>query len=125
MYKDINNIKKGKNMKLVFEGGYPTNDEKGQFIEYLMAFYGKDPKWDAVYPDVQMGTVDAFECMEEYLNGDYPCIEENWITDEFGIKVPTHIWGGGDSLDREKVLELYMMGEGDALAKKHKAKEAA
>ena len=36
-----------------------------------------------------------------------------------------NLWSDGDSLDREKVLELYMMGEGDALAKKHKAKEAA
>ena len=97
-----------KNEKLVFDGGYPTNDEKGQFIEYLMAFYGKDPKWDAVYKDAQMGTVDAFECMEEYLNGDYPCVEETWVTDEFGIKQPTHIWGGGDSLDREKVFQIFL-----------------
>ena len=97
-----------KNQKLVFDGGYPNNDEKGQFIEYLMAFYGKDPKWDAVYKDAQMGVVDAYECMEEYLNGDYPCIEENWTTDAYGIKVPTHLWGGGDTVDREKVFEIYL-----------------
>jgi hypothetical protein len=92
-----------KNQKLIFDGGYPTNDEKGQFIEYLMAFYGKDPKWDAVYKDTQMGLLDAFECMEEYLDGDYPCVEENYVDGK-----PTHIWGGGDSIDREKVFEIYL-----------------
>lgn len=90
--------KREENMKLVFDGGYPTNDEKGQFIEYLMAFYGKDPKWDAVYPDVQMGTVDAFECMEEYLEGQY---ESNVVKGE-------HMWGGGDSVDREKVRDIFL-----------------
>ena len=95
-------------MTLAFDGGYPTDKEKGQFIQYLMAFYGKYPKYDAVYPEVAMSPIDAFLCMEEYLKGDFQCIEENRVENEFGIKVPTHLWGGGDTIDREKVCEIFL-----------------
>ncbi len=34
-----------------------------------------------------------------------------------------NLWSGGDSLDREKVMQLLNMGRGDTLAKKHKGVE--
>ena len=34
-----------------------------------------------------------------------------------------NLWSEGDSLDREKVYELFLMGRADALAKEHKEKE--
>jgi len=40
-------------------------------------------------------------------------------------KLFPNLWGGGDSLDREKVYELFLMGRADALAKKHKIEEVA
>ena len=92
-------------------GGYPNKEEKNQFVEYVLCCYGKDSKWDAVQPDVGMTTIEAVECVEEYLMGDFPCVEENWIKDEFGVKVPTHLWGGGDSIDREKVCEIFLAKE--------------
>lgn len=103
-------IEKGNEMKQVlkFDGGYPNAQEVNQFVEYVLCFYGKDPKWDAVYPDVGMTTVEAVECVNEYLMGDYQCIKENWIENEFGVKVPTHLWGGGDSIDREKVCGIFL-----------------
>ena len=34
-----------------------------------------------------------------------------------------NLWSEGDSLDREKVYELFLMGRADAIAKEHKEKE--
>jgi len=34
-----------------------------------------------------------------------------------------NLWSGGDTFDRERVLQLIDMARGDALAKKHKAQE--
>ena len=95
-------------MELVFDGGAPNLEEKNNFVEYLLMFYAEDPKYDAVYPEVAMTKEDAEKYMVEYLEGDFPCIEENWVEDGFGIKVPTHLWGGGDTIDREKVCELFL-----------------
>lgn len=36
-----------------------------------------------------------------------------------------NLWSNGDTLDREKVYELFLMGKADALAKEHKKKEIA
>ena len=33
-------------------------------------------------------------------------------------KLFPNLWGGGDTLDREKVYELFLMGRADSLAKK-------
>ena len=38
-------------------------------------------------------------------------------------KLFPNLWSSGDSFDREKVYELFLMGRADALAKKHKEKE--
>ena len=35
------------------------------------------------------------------------------------IKLFPNLWSDGDSLDREKVYELFLMGRANALAKKH------
>lgn len=92
-------MRKGEKMlKFNHEVGYPTNTEKGQFVEYLMCFYGKDPKWDAVYPEISMGIIDAVECMEEFLNGKY----------ESAVVKGEHIWGGGDTIDREIVRDIFL-----------------
>ena len=42
---------------------------------------------------------------------------------ELYIKLFPNLWSDGDSLDREKVYELYLMGKADALAKQHKEME--
>lgn len=34
-----------------------------------------------------------------------------------------NLWSNGDTLDREKVYELFLMGRADAIAKEHKEKE--
>jgi acyl-coenzyme A synthetase/AMP-(fatty) acid ligase len=39
------------------------------------------------------------------------------------IKNFPNLWSDGDSLDREKVYELFLMGRADALAREHKEKE--
>ena len=92
-------------MTLAFDGGVPTQKEKEVFVEYLLSFYGS---YDAVYPEVGMTREDAVKYMTEYLEGDFQCIEENQVENEFGIKVPTHLWGGGDTIDREKVCQLFL-----------------
>ena len=38
-------------------------------------------------------------------------------------KLFPNLWGEGESLDREKVYELFLMGRADAIAKEHKEKE--
>ena len=48
-----------------------------------------------------MGT--AMIAINEYLTGNYPCCEEN-----FENGVPTHLYGGGDTIDREKVLGIFL-----------------
>jgi acyl-coenzyme A synthetase/AMP-(fatty) acid ligase len=40
-------------------------------------------------------------------------------------KLFPNLWSEGDSLDREKVYELFLMGRADALAKEHKEEEVA
>lgn len=87
--------------KLVFEFE-PTVKEINEFVDYLLMFYGKGEIYDC-----GMTEKTARECALKYLEGNYPCVEENWIEDEFGNPVPTHLWGGGDTLDREKCLEIY------------------
>ena len=89
-------------MALAFDGGAPTKKEIADFVEYLLMFYAEGELYDA-----GMTEEDAIECTYRYLQGDFECIEENWVRDEFGFKVPTHLWGGGDTLDREKVFEIY------------------
>ena len=42
------------------------------------------------------------------FDGGYPTDKENRVENEFGIKVPTHLWGGGDTIDREKVCEIFL-----------------
>ena len=41
------------------------------------------------------------------------------------IKNFPNLWSDGDSLDREKVYELFLMGRADDLAREHKEKESA
>lgn len=94
----------GNNHGLKFEGGYPLAKEIIGFVDYLISFYGDE---DAVYP-MGMTRETALNCALEYLGGNYPCIEENQIINEFGVKVPTHLWGGGDTIDREKVCEIFL-----------------
>lgn len=42
---------------------------------------------------------------------------------EMYIKLFPNLWSGGDSLDREKVYGLYLIGWADSLAKQHKEME--
>lgn len=63
-----------------------------EFIDYLTEFY-----FDEGIP-----TKDARKYTEMY------------------IKLFPNLWSDGDSLDREKVYELYLMGKADTLAKQHK-----
>ena len=100
-------MKREVKMELVFDGGSDL-EEKNNFVEYLLMFYAEDPKYDAVYPEVAMTREDAIKHTVEYLEGDFPCVEDNWVENEFGVKVPTHLWGGGDTIDREKVCELFL-----------------
>lgn len=93
---------------LHFEDGYPTVQEKKEFVNYLLSFYAEDPKYDPVYPEVAMTEEDAIKFTEQYLDGDFPCIQENWMKDQLGNPIPTHLWGGGDSIDREKVCQLFL-----------------
>ena len=74
-----------------------------EFTDYLLEFYGPG----GVYGQYKMTKRKATKYTRMYMD------------------LFPNLWSGGDSLDREKVLELYMMGEGDALAKKHKAQEVA
>ncbi len=80
------------------EVGYPTNQEKGVFVEYLLSFYSDKPEWDAVYPEIGMGSLDAVECMEIYLGGHYESVSTKG----------EHLWGGGDSIDRENVRDIFL-----------------
>ena len=66
-----------------------------EFIDYLTEFYF----------DEGIATKDARKYTELY------------------IKLFPNLWSDGDSLDREKVYELYLMGKADALAKQHKEME--
>ncbi len=89
-------------MALAFDGGAPTKQEIADFVEYLLMFYAEGELYDA-----GMTEEDALECAHKYLEGNYPCVKENWVKDEFGNPVPTHLWGGGDTLDREKTFEIF------------------
>ena len=75
---------------LKFEDGYPSPKEIKGFVEYLLMFYGADPKYDAVYPEVAMTEEDAIKVTEIYLNGEYESVDKGF-----------HLWGGGDTIDRE------------------------
>jgi hypothetical protein len=83
-------------------GGGVMRDEK-TFIDYLMAFYGKQ----GLEKHYEMTREDAIKYTKIYKD------------------LFPNLWGGGDSLDREKVATLYVMGRADALAKKHNEEEVA
>ena len=76
--------------KLKFEYGYPSPKHIKEFVGYLLMFYGANPKRDAVYPEVGMTEEDAKKVTETYLNGDYESTDKGF-----------HLWGGGDTFDRE------------------------
>jgi hypothetical protein len=40
-------------------------------------------------------------------------------------KLFPNLWSKGDSLDRENVYKLFLMGRADALAREHKEEEVA
>jgi hypothetical protein len=61
--------------------------------------------------------------MEFYFDTDITNEEARKYTKLY-IKLFPNLWDG-DSLDREKIYELLLMGRGDALAKKNKSKEVA
>ncbi len=82
--------------KLIFNGGVPTMTQKADFVEYILHFYGKDKYYKAIYPDVGMTVEDAVKCMNVYLEGDYEGHDGK------------HLWGGGDTVDREKVAEIFI-----------------
>ena len=91
------------NFGLIFaENCEPTEENDQRFANYCMDFYGEDND-DALYPTegFTMGT--AMIAINEYLTGDYACCEEN-----FENGVPTHLYGGGDTIDREKVLGIFL-----------------
>ena len=58
-------------------------------------FYGKESE---LYSKVGMEMEDAIRYTDMYLNGDYE--------DEF--EPGFHTWGGGDTMDRNYVLDLYL-----------------
>jgi hypothetical protein len=62
--------------------------------------------------------------MEFYFDTDITNQEARKYTKLYRELFP-NLWGGGDSLDREKVYELLKMGRGDALAKKNKLEGVA
>ena len=75
-----------------------------------------------VYYDWPMSEQD-FETFITYV---LVCYDDTDMTKKEAIKYTKiynklfpNLWGGGDSLDREKVYELFLMGRADALAKKH------
>jgi len=61
--------------------------------------------------------------MEFYFDTDITNEEARKYTNLY-IELFPSLWDG-DSLDREKVYELLLMGRNDALAKKNKSKEVA
>lgn len=62
--------------------------------------------------------------MEFYFDTDITNQEARKYTKLY-IELFPNLWSGGDSLDREKVYELLLMGRGDAIAKQNKSKEVA
>tara|TARA_R110000824_G_scaffold3853_1_gene18465 strand:+ start:194 stop:478 length:285 start_codon:yes stop_codon:yes gene_type:complete len=92
--------------KLKFEYGYPSPKHIKEFENYLLMFYGPDPLHDAVYPEVGMTEEDAKKVTETYLNGDYESTDKGF-----------HLWGGGDTVDREfcrdVIFEKMMRSDND------------
>ena len=80
----------------------PNLEEKNNFVEYLLMFYAEDPKYDAVYPEVAMTREDAIKHTVEYLEGDFPCVEDNWVENEFGVKGALLICGVVVTLSTER-----------------------
>tara|TARA_R110000823_G_scaffold311432_2_gene436960 strand:- start:339 stop:572 length:234 start_codon:yes stop_codon:yes gene_type:complete len=69
-----------------------SNNEYNDFIEYIDEFYG----YDGIYAHQLNGgfSIDELEAgVEEYLNS-----------------ITASQWGGGDSIDREKVREILQDG---------------
>jgi len=89
-------IERGNEMLKFNEVGYPNDQEKQEFVDYLLMFYGKnDP--EAIYgEEVGMEKADAVKFMNVYLEGDFKGYDGY------------HMWGGGDTIDREKVCELFL-----------------
>tara|TARA_B100001758_G_C17840583_1_gene318947 strand:- start:56 stop:406 length:351 start_codon:yes stop_codon:yes gene_type:complete len=73
----------------------PSEQVKKDFHNYLLMFYGKESE---LHSKVGMEMEDAIEYTEMYLNGNY----------EDGYEPGYHMWGGGDTMDRNYVLDLYL-----------------
>jgi len=69
------------------------NDMLQNFVEYVYSFYGAD---DALYP-MGVTKADIYGATYDYLNA-VTKINDDRFT-----------WGDGDSLDRERVRDFYLM----------------
>jgi hypothetical protein len=66
------------------------HNENSEFVCYLLDFYGHDEN--------NMQPLEACKYTKIYKN------------------IFPNLWGGGDSLDRENVYKLFLMGRADAMA---------
>ena len=83
------------------------NEEVLAFVEYVDSFYNPET---GIYP-IKGATVEAItKAIKTYIKGVY---ESEAVYDE---KFTGQTWGGGDSVDRERVRDIILQNGGEVIA---------
>ena len=72
-----------------------------EFVDYVWSFYGEHN--DTIYPIKGLTKQDIFDALFVYLDR----IDEAQSNNGRWFNV-SHSWGGGDSLDRERVRDIIL-----------------
>ena len=78
-----------------------SKNSQSQFIDYVLDFYGKRgiyPLADPIINNKFVERDDVFKALEKYKS----------LLENARLLRTTYTWGGGDSLDRERVRDILL-----------------
>lgn len=87
--------------KSLEEGGKISDKEKNEFIEYVIGFYGEGEIYSKWFPNMGRKAGASKEEVENAIN--------KYVNSDF---TDNYSWGGGDSLDRERVRDIMFKERG-------------
>ena len=78
-----------------------SKNSQSQFINYVLDFYGKDGIYPLADPIINNKFVERDDVLKAFKK--YKSLLEN-----ARLLRTTYTWGGGDSLDRERVRDILL-----------------
>jgi len=78
-----------------------SENSQNQFIDYVLDFYGRDGLYPLADPIINNKFVERDDVLKAFKK--YKSLLEN-----ARLLRTTYTWGGGDSLDRERVRDILL-----------------